>query len=101
LICDKPQNAWPTWSKNMIAKRPLAVALAVAMLAMHSAAVLAQDAAAPASPVVTDTDNDNDNDGMDLGWLGLLGLAGLLGLRGRRHDDHVRTANTRTTTGSH
>jgi MYXO-CTERM domain-containing protein len=101
LVCNKPKNAWPPWSENMISKRHLAVALAVAMLAVPSAAVLAQDAAAPATPVVADTENDNDDDGMDLGWLGLLGLAGLLGLRGRKHDDHVRTTNTRTTPGSH
>jgi hypothetical protein len=86
---------------NMISKRSLAAALAVAMLSASSVAVFAQDATTPAAPAAVATDTDDDDDGMDLGWLGLLGLAGLLGLRGRKHDDHVRTTNTRTTTGTH
>jgi hypothetical protein len=86
---------------NMISKRSLAAALAVAMLSTSSVAVFAQDATTPAAPAAIATDTEDDDDGMDLGWLGLLGLAGLLGLRGRKNDDQVRSTNTRTTTGTH
>ena len=81
----------------MIAKRPLAVAITLAMLSASSVAVIAQDAVSPAAPAAVEVDDDAaDDNGFDLGWLGLLGLFGLLGLRGRKHDDHVRTTNTRT-----
>jgi hypothetical protein len=82
----------------MIIARPVLVAATVALLAVPSVSVFAQDTAAPApAPATVDADDaDDDDDGFDLGWLGLLGLAGLAGLRGRRHDNTVHTRTTTT-----
>jgi hypothetical protein len=69
-------------------------ALAVALAATLATPAVAQTAAPPADPMMTNPEPVEDDDDFPWGLLGLLGLAGLMGLKKRDRDDDVRRTGT-------